>query len=272
MLGPRVVADETPDDLTCVYCGKPAWSIEHIFGTQYVKALVEHLGDVDLPLQTHLAERDGPVEETIEGGFNDKGTPTIGFTMAEVCGTCNNEWMRQIDDDAAPWVAPMIRGEGTTLNARGRDRVAAWAAKTAISARPANRPPLPIDQEWADWLLHLDSAPLHWHVWIARYEGSYHWFAWSLSPRILAFPTPGGTPTDAVVIENDSVYATFLIGDLIVQVFGAWEGGILAERTWPGAISIWPDDGNSVEWPQGPSLTDETLWAFVDRLGSPPTD
>jgi hypothetical protein len=149
--------------------------------------------------------------------------------------------MAQIDDAAAPWVAPMIRGHDTTIDGAGRDRVAAWATKVAITGRAANDPPLPIDQSWADWLRTHRSALPHWHVWIGRYDGTWPYFFHGSDPVIRPLPAVGSEDRSRVA-EEHSVHATFFIGYLIVQVFGAGAGGILAERPWPGIVEIWPND------------------------------
>jgi hypothetical protein len=56
------------------------------------------------------------------------------FRLREVCESCNNGWMSQLETDAQPVILDLIRSQRnlSTLNAEERSILAAWAGKTAV--------------------------------------------------------------------------------------------------------------------------------------------
>lgn len=61
----------------------------------------------------------------------DDGDATA--TAKVICRECNNQWLSQIDNDAAKVLRPLIRGEReVALDRAAQDAVAAWIYKTAL--------------------------------------------------------------------------------------------------------------------------------------------
>lgn len=57
--------------------------------------------------------------------------PTV--VVRRVCETCNGGWMSRLERQAKPFIAPMVRGQRTTLEPAEQLVVATWASKTILA-------------------------------------------------------------------------------------------------------------------------------------------
>jgi hypothetical protein len=255
----------------CFYCRtERARTVEHIFGTQFVKVLAED-PNFETPTETHVAQRGGPILRTLIGKFTRKGHPTVEFTI-KVGRDCNSRWMSRVDDRAAPVVAPMIRGHKTTINSEMRARLAAWAIKTALSGRYAEDPPKIIEDEWVDALRTTELPIPEWHVWIGVFDGNPSYFFHDFDGPISRYEITDNGVVRQGEASAHSVRATFVIGYLAVQVFGPTGGETFGVNMNPDALlAVWPDDGESVEWPPKLAIRPDIVWDWVNALnGGPP--
>jgi hypothetical protein len=251
----------------CFYCNvRRARTDEHIFGTQFIKVLAEDPRGFELPTTTQVATKGGPIIRSMMGRFTRKGSPTAEFTT-KVCDDCNCGWMSRVDDRAAPVVAPMIRGAKTTIDVAQRELLAAWAIKTALSGRSVTDPPQVIERDWTDELRRTELPIEGWQVWISVYRGNLPYFFKSDAPRILGAELTDSGVRGRGVVKEYSVQASFTIGYLAAQIFGGAGDGVLGVGANPHAIlTVWPNDGRPIDWPPKLSITDETLWDWVERL------
>lgn len=99
----------------CVWCERDDFTVEHIIGHQFTKALgipfpaTSHWGDYVLP---------GPAEVALED---------------RVCDTCNRNWMRKLDNRVMQFMRPAFQREARVqLNLRKQETLAMWATKVAL--------------------------------------------------------------------------------------------------------------------------------------------
>lgn len=102
--------------------------------------------------------------------------PKIDVGLPIVCKACNTGWMSRLQIAVKPFIAPMIRGEPTTLDAGSCGTVAAWAAMSTMVAEHSGPDTLSIPQSDRTALFeHREcGARLNlpgWEIAIGRYVG-----------------------------------------------------------------------------------------------------
>jgi hypothetical protein len=86
-------SDVTQGRRSCLFCGGPANSREHIFK----KAFKEKLGITE-PLDRAFTQRDG------KGVVTTRPDPLFEQKVRRVCRTCNNGWMNHLDLHVEGWI------------------------------------------------------------------------------------------------------------------------------------------------------------------------
>lgn len=104
--------------------------------------------------------------------------------VRDICTTCNNGWMSQLEEQVKPILTPMLRDQPRTLTAPEQHLLATWATKTALTMQGANiggeRFTPAADYHW----FHDRRVPLpNAHIWLC-YGGQGNW----------PLPPPSGIP------------------------------------------------------------------------------
>jgi len=247
----------------CVYCTKRrAGSEEHIFATWLVEMISRDPRGFPAPTLLKIGLRDGRTRE-IKGKMR-KGKPTIEFTTRRVCHTCNNEWMNRVDERARPIIEPMIQGSNVVLDRKAQEALAAWACKTAVSARYVLDDP--VRKEWTDHLHNNESAIPGWYIWIGWYEGRLPFSASLHDVSVVPVDAPGGKPGDTPIAEH-GVGMTLVVGYLVVQLLAV--DGMTGHHDigYIPLLPIWPSSGLGLIWPPAHHFDDESLPVLESRVG-----
>lgn len=104
----------------CIFCDSPVNTREHAWPRWLIKLLNATQESRPMSLRRH----DGTDAQWLA-----KNAP---LRFKEVCATCNNEWMSDLESESIPIMTPMIRGEAITLNIKQQITVGAWATKCAM--------------------------------------------------------------------------------------------------------------------------------------------
>src|SRR4051812_36711425 len=115
----------------CAFCGEPFGPArkrtgEHAWA-QWLGELIPNEGE---PIRHTI--RTGGLEGPILGQWETK---ELSVVANQVCKPCNNEWMNDLENDAKPYLATLVRGRGRTLYSKGQTALAAWATKTVYALR-----------------------------------------------------------------------------------------------------------------------------------------
>jgi hypothetical protein len=163
--------------------------------------------------------------------------------------------MNDLENEARPYLTPMIQGRGIHLYREGQTAVASWAVKTALAVHlttPERAAP-------AEHYLEITATrrpPGQTQVWLAAFDGS-------VAAHHRSSELSLDTPTD----HADAYATTLSIGHLIVQVFGyVWAEDIAVRPggTWAQATQgIWPIRGEPVNWPPSVVLDAQLLGALA---------
>ena len=251
----------------CIYCQQqPANSNEHIIATW----LIDELEKVTGHATTGGTIEQNGMQKPIPITLNKKGKREFGFTSDMICRTCNSEWMNVMDEKVRRYIPTLLRGKEIEVSGKLRKTMAAWAVKTAITARFAHVNPNPVEGEWPKQLMNDKRPSPEWSVWLSRFIGGREfWYQQGdldINEAIRVLPTSGQPPTRPP-LSSGGVAMTLVLGQLCVQVIRVNSPAHAMTTDNAAAIHIWPSGHNSM-WPPPEHLEDATLEAFAQRFYS----
>ncbi|MEA2825945.1 MAG: hypothetical protein QOG43_384 [Actinomycetota bacterium] len=195
-------------------------------------------------------------------GSHPRATSTIDLTVP-VCGPCNNRWLSVLENDVAPLLGPMLRGEDRDLSLNNQRLLATWAVKTALLLNLVQSEkafiPTGCFREFRQQRQPLGSTV----VWIGAYSGR-RWAAWARQiPLYLGKPGPD---------KPNAFLTTFTAMRVVFQVLGHFTSGNMTihdERLASLALhSIWPPRGETLHWPRvGLAFGDDDLSSLAASFG-----
>jgi hypothetical protein len=184
--------------------------------------------------------------------------------VRDVCATCNNGWMADLETQAQPILTPLMQDQPRPLTLPDMMVAAVWATKTALVAGRA----MPGDKDMASaetyrWF-GAQRQPLPGGiVWLGRYTGDGQW-PFSLHQHGGTFATPDGT-------HYRNFHVVFAIGHLVLAVFGHELPGdpALSGSSSRRRLLAWPTT-TPVHWPPEESMTEGQLTEESAELPEPP--
>jgi hypothetical protein len=159
--------------------------------------------------------------------------------------------MNVIDERVRRYMSTLLRGKEIEVSGKVRKTMAAWAVKTAITARFAHVNPNPVEGEWPKQLMNDKKPSPEWSVWLSRFIGDRE--AWyqqgdlNITDAILVFPIAEQPPT-SLPLSKGGVMMTLVLGHLCVQVVRANSPVHATTIDNAAAIRIWPS-GQKTTWP-----------------------
>jgi hypothetical protein len=127
----KLISDHNMDTLSCIFCGRTPTTKEHIFSEWIHKHLGQRGHNVAykrISVQ-HLDRSDFIRDIRFPGQIRD-------WQIKCVCGndpkSCNNGWMRQLEEAADPVMTPLILGQSATLSPEDQKIIASWAVLKAV--------------------------------------------------------------------------------------------------------------------------------------------
>lgn len=157
-----------PDSKTCVYCGKPGGSKEHIWGKwSREHALFRTERSAHALVRFLDGTRTGPTVE-LKGALERPGS-TRSQSLRIVCESCNNGWMSMIVEAARPVLTRMNYGYWGRVTTGEAAALSRWIAMFTMSFEFADREtvcvPQHVREEFArgddlgpDWLIAIGFA------------------------------------------------------------------------------------------------------------------
>jgi hypothetical protein len=153
----------------CAFCGRQgSLTKQHVIPDRLKKIVPRQ---VNTHTQTLLRlERFGqhliPVPTVVKQKSGHSGTRKV----RRVCLQCNTKWMRQIEEESFPLLAPYIQGSTEFIREdvqRCIANIAALIASVADLDDPSNSG---VSKEERDYLRQNRTPPPHWHVFIGRVD------------------------------------------------------------------------------------------------------
>ena len=242
----------------CAFCGSATAKIsnEHAW-PNWIRPLLPPT--VSTIIGTRLSNK--PI--TYPGRQDD-----MGVKVNAVCKPCNEGWMERLETDVRSFMTPMIRdGKETALSCEQQLTLAMWVTKTAMVFEFTNSstPFYSLEDRNALHNGRLMGATV---IWVARYEGAQ--FLSTAVAKGLEFDVGIGNrisrhPGSGFTLFGGQFATQIVTVRTPPEVAGMWMR--LPREFEASAEVLWPRPGNEpLRWPPGPSLTDETLEAFMGRF------
>ncbi len=193
--------------------------------------------------------------ESIVRNWRDRD---YNLQVRTVCDPCNSQWMNRIEIAARPFLEPMILGQRSPLSVEAQTAVATWASMKAMVFESADDEiPIPISHRRA--IFERQLPPPGTHIWLGAFVGQ------------VAFQRHFTFDYQEVGRPGVPCYgSTFVVGDLILQVFGQetkhGELRKLGSQLASGLTKIWPVRGPRV-WPPPYALDDQALLLASNSFG-----
>lgn len=251
----------------CIFCSSPDVTWEHVFSRW---------------THRYLSPPPKPRARIFVEVLGAKGRETLNYQMTGpmrdwqikcVCGgdksTCNNGWMRDIEESAAPILVPLMLGQNVRISEADQKLIATWAILKVMVVNHRMVHHLQRKQ-----MRHKRAPPRGWGVWIGNYErktGVAEWLprSFSLLPdRIFA--------RRKSLDRNPNSHATTQIfKKLLIHVVYCGHPSLVNRWRFSGPnvapisgqmIRIWPPAGCSIAWPLGSPLTDADAATVADAM------
>jgi hypothetical protein len=264
-LSPGMAASLT----NCIFCGSPNLTWEHVFPRwthKYMpprqKGRVEAFNGVSYP------ERSDTSTFRLPGQLRD-------WQVRCVCGgphtSCNNGWMRQIEDAARPIMVPLILGQETRITPDQQQVIATWAVLKAIVGEYGHAQHAATHHMQRKYLMHHSIPPTHgWAVWIGSFERD-KWIAeWVVRPFLLLSERVAARRNGPEATYYNAHTTTQTLGKLLIHVMHAPMPSLIEDwrfsfPTGASFFRIWPAVDFSLKWP-GSALGDRDADFVVGAL------
>ena len=200
-------------------------------------------------------------------------------TVKAVCRSCNTGWMSRLEDEAKPYLSPLIRGDNLSpgqaaiLSVEAQTVIARWALKTALVIRElSSGVDIPVPAAFYRQLQAnhpLDPIPPWTRIRLAlhgEFDRANQTVALK-NPVFLNVFTGELVPRSSQIHQRPdeasvSFCVTMAIGFLIVQVVAVYEPGPMTKfevGQRPGVtMQVWPCFGQH-RWPPSYPFGDDEL-------------
>jgi hypothetical protein len=246
----------------CVFCGYPEVTKEHAF-PKWLRKVVSDRESLHA----------GMLADVTSGANLHRSYAGLPFNLkvGRVCrDRCNGGWMNALENDARPFLQPMLEGRGRVLHEHGQHLVATWAYKTALMLNFAipEQAQAASDAEYG-YLYDKREPPSSARVFMFAYEDDMKATASFRQHPLWIGPKTAGLKNRG---PFDGYTMTFSIAQLGFQVFNTTVPGqeYVLQEPWNRRIHrIWPLTGGSLTWTPKPALNTHEFVAFADTLGAP---
>jgi hypothetical protein len=272
------------DTKKCIFCGSVAVTKEHVFSKRFHKYMDSPRAKRAVGLITALtSKKSEQVSFKLRGSMRD-------WQIKCVCGgdtsTCNNGWMRELDESMESVGKRLIRlpsnEEQFRLYERDQRIIATWAIMKVMVTHNSM-----VHHMQRRMLRRRQSPPDGWGVWIGHYIRGEDWL-----PEFSTTPFPlVRTPVVRRKTRANSHATTMVFQHLFVHVIYLREHSFAAKWKFPSPSDnpfaghlyrIWPLPGHSFFWP-GNTITDKEAECFsmavfrsyqavAEKLGLMPTN
>jgi hypothetical protein len=233
------VLDETVPDAPCMFCDRPAGSVEHLWPEW---------------LRKHLTDR---IETTApDDPRRDRLRCELVRTSDRVCAACLQGWLRRLDDEVIGILPPMVTGDQIAISPRQQSVLVRWATKTAMLL---------------ECLCGDSEVPSAARGYLRRggvHEGTQVLFGhYDGDARILTYDRD--LFHDGIHDEQPVAQWTFIVGNVFAQVFADPCRDSPPEPAAPltdALVALVPVHDETIEWPP-PRSIDDTNYDLI-RYGT----
>jgi hypothetical protein len=150
----------------CISCNSLGLTREHMWADwlrDYIpRERIEHY----TAFKTFVPDK---AEQTLKRRTGDPHSTRIKC----VCRKCNNEWMGKLQENAKPYLVPMLEGKNISLFRNGQNAIAAWATMMVMVSEYLEKDQGMVAIPSADrhWLYKQHRPPSsRWRIWIGQHR------------------------------------------------------------------------------------------------------
>lgn len=238
----------------CVFCGEfRPMTKEHIWG-DWIRSYVPGGPKRHFMRDVEMVSRNVPESVSI---IRRSGNALENFEKI-VCADCNTRFMSRLQNNAKPYLIPLLEGQKTVIGRDAQTAIAAWATMVTMTAEfMLAGTKLGVLQTDRTALQTAEKPLNHWKIWIGHYPGNGEWpHQWSHT----SVPVIGGEQLPSA----EKVYTplpntqttTFVIGKLYVHAMSCEYPEIVRDWHWLWntrlrnlLIQIWPMNHQFLAWP-----------------------
>lgn len=181
-----------------------------------------------------------------------------------VCKKCNNEWMSRLQEDAKPFLVPMLRGNVVQLHKKAQTLVAGWVTMMVMVAEHLNDEMVAVPLSDRQFLRCTKRPPDHWRIWIGRHHRNIHPL---FNHNVLALTQKEiEGVTSGLMSDPSTQTSTICLGKHLViyvmsstAVWGIVRRWKIDPRVSRNLTQVWPIRKSVVAWPPSSTLTDAGL-------------
>jgi hypothetical protein len=240
---------------TCVFCGGPGRSREHVIEQQLGEALKASRPLADDMRRIGLIQRYTPPagEEDTAREWASAGPDLV---TTEVCSECNNEWLARIADRAMPILCEMVLRRSKVLPADEQKAVATWAYKTVLlmeRVRPGASFKV-IPRERYSQLHQAERPPSDVRVWLGL----------TTTAEAVVHSTAQRAPMTTLSSRHPGYIAILTVGHVLVVCAGRASESpeplhFAARSEGRALVQVWPASLRATAWPPAQVTEDLTL-------------
>jgi hypothetical protein len=241
------------DTTRCIFCGASNVTREHVFSQWTHKHLnPPKPGRTERRMAIRYFDRMEIVNYKLPGAMRD-------WQIKCVCGgdknTCNNGWMRELEEAVEPILTPIILGEEIRLFEADHKLIATWAVlKVMVMDHRI------LHHMQRKYMKARGRPPGGWAIWIGNFDGGGHPMEEEWLSR------PFSVLRDHVYAKRrspdgqlNSVATTILIKKMLIHVayspkhptIEEWRFSAPPSLPFSGHLAkIWPPLGHSTTWPK----------------------
>jgi hypothetical protein len=263
LFGPRLID-------RCVFCGAKGTTKEHIFSKWTHRYLPTSKNSrasssvgfhhIDRPPEIALIKLSGELKHW-----------QVKCVCGETKDSCNNGWMRNIENKAKPILSKLITGEEIRLHPNDHEIIAAWAILKVIIAEFDAKADVTVNHMQRKYLMRHGRAPTRgWAVWIGSYERRDWIPEWVSRPMLIVPDKVAQRRKSYVARHFNSNSTTQVLGRLYIHVMHTPMLSLI--KRWQFSqphngtlFRVWPPVESSIKWPGAP-LDDEAADAIADGL------
>lgn len=251
----------------CIFCGNTPVTREHMWA--------DWLRDyIPREMQYHTARFARLGLEAEQVSYKKQTGDPHSRRIPCVCAKCNNEWMSGLQEDAKPFLVPMLQNKPVALHKLTKTMLATWVTMTTMVAEYENQAMVAIPQSDRTKFFETQHPLPHWRIWIGSHRRQnvpmFH-------HNVLPFTTeeelkrlPPGAETDAANTQTTTIcLGKYLVIHVMSSVIARsivrrWK---LPRQIRDGMTQIWPiRPTKNDRWPLEMALNDNGITLLADEF------
>jgi len=155
----------------CIFCGAYGLTREHVL-PDWLRAIFPRLSTDTHTFGSFDWEATPDITQTIAATRNRAQGQVGSKKVRVICKGCNNGWLSQMEQATKPLLEEMVLGAAMVMNASEQRQLAAWIAKTTMTAEFIYPKEVALTQAEREEFRHCGEPGPHWQIWIAFYTGT----------------------------------------------------------------------------------------------------